>query len=171
MQALVLARSQNYPQTMSRRVAGIVSSLTRVDLLQERYLIRLQVFLDTPHNDSLQIWMDTLNMTRDLRDRSSRDLRMAQTTKNAEDFVDLIRDFQQISSSYSIIYICNEDWLECSGATVRILIPDGESYYSIDTLCFRCYIPIAYGQWCRWSICDALLRKTTISIQEPLQRL
>ena len=64
-------------------------------------------------------------MARDLRHGSSRDLRMAQTTKNAEDFVDLIKDFQQISSSYSIIYICNEDWLECSGATVSTHLPDG----------------------------------------------
>ena len=95
-------------------------------------------------------------MTRDTRHGSSRDLRLAQTTKNAEDFVDLTKDFQKISSPYNIIYICNEDWLECSGATVSRPLTDNESYYFIDTPFFRCYIPIACGQWCRKSICEGL---------------
>lgn len=54
----------------------------------------------------------------DLRHRNSRSRRATQTLEIAKDFVDLTTDFQQLSSLYMIIYFCNEDWLECSGATV-----------------------------------------------------
>lgn len=47
---------------------------------------------------------------------------MTQTLDNADDFAELTQAFQQLSSLYVVIYFCNEDWQECSGATVSTLL-------------------------------------------------
>ena len=49
---------------------------------------------------------------------NGRSWRTKQTLEHAENFVNITKDFQQLSSLYVIIYFCNEDWLECSEATV-----------------------------------------------------
>lgn len=54
----------------------------------------------------------------DLRHKNSRSRRATETLKKAEEFVELTKDFQELSSLYVIIYFCEEDWLGCSGATV-----------------------------------------------------
>ena len=89
-----------------------------------------------------------MDNTTDLINRTRRSWR-AQTLKNAVDFVHLTADFQQISSSYMIIYFCNEDWLECSGATVITPHLDVEVFWSLT------FSDIAYQVLhsdCLWSI-------------------
>ena len=54
----------------------------------------------------------------DIRQRNRRSWRATQTLEDKEGFVGLTKDFQQLSALYMIIYFCDEDWLECSGATV-----------------------------------------------------
>lgn len=96
--ALVLARSHSSPHSISQRVAGII-------------------FLGTPHNDDVQIWADRMEAAIDFRHKNGRSQRATQILENLEAFVDLTKDFQQLSSQYMLIYFCNEDWIECSGAT------------------------------------------------------
>lgn len=80
----------------------------------------------------------------DVRHKGSRNRRATDTLANSEDFIELTKDFQQLSSLYMIIYFCSEDWLECSGATVsRVLMM---SLYRFSDTPFRYYIPIACGQ-------------------------
>ena len=81
-------------------------------------LIDAQMFLDTPHTDDVQVWADRIRTTTEPKHKNSRSWRTKQTLEHAENFVDITKDFQQLSSLYVIIYFCNEDWLECSKATV-----------------------------------------------------
>ena len=81
-------------------------------------LIHAQMFLDTPHTDDVQVWADRIRTTTELSHRNGRSWRTKQTLEYAENFVDITKDFQQLSSLYMTIYLCNEDWLECSEATV-----------------------------------------------------
>ena len=86
-------------------------------------LIHAQIFLDTPHTDDVQVWADRIQTTTEPRHRNNRSWRTKQTLEHAEKLVDITKDFQQLSSLYVIIYFCNEDWLECSEATVsRFLV-------------------------------------------------
>ena len=86
-------------------------------------LIHAQMFLDTPHTDDVQVWADRIQTTTEPRHKNDRNWRTKQTLEHAEKFVDITKDFHQLSSLYVIIYFCNEDWLECSEATVsRFLV-------------------------------------------------
>lgn len=115
--ALVLARSHSSPHSISQRVAGIVSRPLESRDTQHHQLIRMQIFLGTPHNDDVQIWADRMEAAIDFRHKNGRSQRATQILENLEAFVDLTKDFQQLSSQYMLIYFCNEDWIECSGAT------------------------------------------------------
>lgn len=81
-------------------------------------LIQLQMFLDTPHNNDVQVLADMIQTPANLRDRNSRNGRRTQKLEHGKDLADITKDFEQLSSLYMVVYFCNEDWLECSGATV-----------------------------------------------------
>ena len=85
-------------------------------------LIHAQMFLDTPHTDDVQVWADRIRTTTELGHRNGGTWRTRQTLEHAENCINITKDFQQLSSSYVIIYFCNEDWLECSEATVSTFL-------------------------------------------------
>ena len=76
------------------------------------------MFLDTPHTNDVQVWADRIRSTTEPRPKNGRSWRIKQTLEHAESFVDITKDFEQLSSLYVTIYFCNEDWVECSEATV-----------------------------------------------------
>ena len=92
------------------------------------------MFLDTPHDDDVQVRADMIQNSANLRDRNSRNWRRTQKLEHGKDLAFITKDFQQLSSLYMIVYFCNENWLECSGATVsRPLMMS--LYHSFDTPC------------------------------------
>lgn len=100
------------------------------------------MFLDTPHTDDVQVWAERIQTTTELSHRNGRGWKTKQTLEYAENFADITKDFRQLSSLYVIIYFCNEDWLECSEATVSMyLVTNSTAYLKV----LRFYIPIACG--------------------------
>ena len=127
-------------------------------------LIHAQMFLDTPHTDDVKVWADRIRTTTELGHRNGRIWRTKQILEHAENFVDITQDFQQLSSLYVIIYFCNEDWLECSEATVsRSLVIVSITFLKV---LLRFYIPTACGQWYLTVTCNGLIGRTTTSFLE-----
>ncbi len=58
----------------------------------------------------------------DTGQRSGQNWTMTQASNHADDFAELTKDFQQLSSLYMIIYLYDEDRQEYSGATVSIVL-------------------------------------------------
>ena len=90
----------------------------KAETLKVYELISIQIFLCTPHNNDVRIWLDRAQTTTDSRHRNSQNRRDTQTLEDASEFAELNKDFRQLSSLYMIIHFCNEDWQECSEATV-----------------------------------------------------
>ena len=119
---MVIARSQTRSQShcysISQRAAGMVRFFSLAQIVKAQKLTQLQIFLDTPHGNDVHVWADRIQKRNMSRVKISQDSRTTQTLETAENFAQLTKDFQQLSPKYMIIYFCNEEWLECSGATV-----------------------------------------------------
>ena len=103
-----------------------------------------KVFLDTPHTDDVQVWADRIRSTTEHTHRNDRSWRTKQILEYAENFVDITKDFQRLSSLYWIIYFCDEDWLECSEATVSRSLVININHVLRKSL-LRSYTPTACG--------------------------
>ena len=113
-------------------------------MLRLHELTHAQMFLDTPHTDDVQVWADRIRTTTEPTHRNSRSWRTKQILEHAESFADITKDFQHLSSLYWIIYFCDEDWLECSEATVsRSLIIHVN--HVLKRSLIRSYTPTASG--------------------------